>query len=208
MGVKERRIRQKENLRQEILNAARRLFAKDGYENVSMRKIAEKIEYSPTTIYLYFEDKAELFFHLCEETFAQLLKRLEAQHQEAVNNGGTDPLTCLKNGLRTYIDFGLKHPNHYKIVFINRPEHYERPELYFSEVSTGMKTYNYLRQMVEECVKQKKFREIDVEAACQALWAATHGLTSLFITDPEFPWIDKDKLIDITIDTMIAGLKT
>ena len=70
MGTTERRARAKQLLRGEILDAARELFIKHGYENVSMRKIAEKIEYSPTTIYLYFHDKSEILHTLCEETFA------------------------------------------------------------------------------------------------------------------------------------------
>jgi len=69
MGVQERRAREKKELRQEILDAARDLFVREGFENVSMRKIAEKIEYSPTTIYLYFQDKADLLDCICEETF-------------------------------------------------------------------------------------------------------------------------------------------
>ena len=80
MGVKERKARQKKFLRQEILDAASELFVKDGYENVSMRRIADKIEYSPTTIYLYFKDKAELLEQVCQETFArlkQVLVRIE-----------------------------------------------------------------------------------------------------------------------------------
>src|SRR5215469_11069349 len=76
MGVKERKLRQKKFLRQEILDAASELFVKEGFENVSMRRIAEKIEYSPTTIYLYFKDKAELLEQVCHETFARLTAHL------------------------------------------------------------------------------------------------------------------------------------
>jgi AcrR family transcriptional regulator len=68
MGVQERRARQKEGVREEILDAARTLFVKEGYEHVSMRKIAEKVEYAPGTIYLYFRDKAEILDRICEET--------------------------------------------------------------------------------------------------------------------------------------------
>ena len=57
MGVKERRAREKEQLRRQIIAAARELFVNEGYENVSMRKIADKIEYSPTMIYLYFKTR-------------------------------------------------------------------------------------------------------------------------------------------------------
>src|ERR1051325_9122200 len=107
MGTQQRRAREKEALRQEILDAARELFAKEGYENVSMRKVAEKIEYSPTTIYLYFESKADLLYFICEETFAKLHKKMES-----LNEGCDDPLDCLRKGMRAYIEFGLRHPNH------------------------------------------------------------------------------------------------
>ena len=60
MGVQERRARQKESVREEILDAPRTLFVKDGYEHVSLRKMTEKMEYAPGTIYLYFRDKAEI----------------------------------------------------------------------------------------------------------------------------------------------------
>ena len=78
MGVKERRARQKEGVREEILDAARTLFVKEGYEHVSIRKIAEKVEYAPGTIYLYFHDKAEILDRICEETFSKLAKRMAA----------------------------------------------------------------------------------------------------------------------------------
>ena len=78
MGVMERKAREREELKQQILDAARELFVRDGYESVSMRKIADKIEYSPAAIYTYFKDKDEILDCLCEETFLQL-----HQHQLA-----------------------------------------------------------------------------------------------------------------------------
>ena len=65
MGVKERREREKSETRDKILDAARELFVTEGYEGVSMRKVADKIEYSPTAIYVHFADKEELFRELC-----------------------------------------------------------------------------------------------------------------------------------------------
>src|SRR6202050_5466761 len=106
MGLTERRDRQKMALRQEILTAARELFAKEGYENVSMRRIAEKIEYSPTTIYLYFRDKDELLHEMCSETFALLTRKLTK-----LLAADGDPLDKLRMGLNAYVQFGLKHPN-------------------------------------------------------------------------------------------------
>src|ERR1043165_5835116 len=105
MGTMERRTREKARLRQEILDAARAIFLEEGYDALTMRRVAKKIEYSPTAIYLYFKDKAELVQALCDETFAKLVKRLQD-----LSKKHTDPLAHLEAGLRAYIDFGLKNP--------------------------------------------------------------------------------------------------
>src|SRR5882724_4499666 len=112
MSVQERRAREKANIREEILEAARALFVKEGYEHVSMRKIAEKIEYAPGTIYLYFRDKAEILERLCEETFSKLEQRMQA-----INADPSDPLEGLRRGLRTYVQFGIDNPHHYIVSF-------------------------------------------------------------------------------------------
>ena len=200
MGSKQRREREKESLRREILDAARELFVKEGYENVSMRRIAEKIDYSPTTIYLYFEDKGDLLFQVCEETFSKLANKSESLLAEMA-----DPAATLRKIARAYVDFGLRYPNHYKVTFINRPELRDMSKCY--ENSMGQKAFNLLKECVAQCVRRKKFRRVNVEAASQALWASVHGITALLITHPNFPWSDRNKLIDLVIDTMIEGLK-
>lgn len=201
MGVQERRARQKEELRQEILDAARELFFTEGYESFSMRKLAERIEYSPTTIYLYFKDKAELFNSLCEETFAKLARKLEKLRHQYEG----DPLSFMREGLRAYIEFGLKHPHHYTVTFLLAPK---ESEDYQFEGSFGERTFNYLRAAVEWCVAAKQFRPVDVDATAQALWAAIHGVTALLIVHQGFPFVPKAKLIEQTIETMIRGLRT
>jgi AcrR family transcriptional regulator len=108
----------KENLRQEIMDAARELFVAEGYGSVSMRKIADKIDYSPTTIYLYFTDKSDLLHQICEQTFANL-----AQNIKSIQQLSDNPLEKLRSGLREYVHFGLKHPSQYEIVFITPLPH-------------------------------------------------------------------------------------
>ena len=203
MSVKERREREKEELRQGILDAARELFATEGYENVSMRKIAEKIDYSPTTIYLYFKDKDELLRSVCEETFTKLVKKFE----DIVANT-SDPIEQLRQVGRAYIGFGLDHPNHYKVTFMQagRPGPMEDQKFDYHG-SMGEKCFLQLRSIVEECVQQRKIRAVDLDTTSQALWAVVHGITSLLISHPDFPWVDKDRLIDQVIDVMTEGLK-
>jgi AcrR family transcriptional regulator len=199
MGLKERREREKESMRQEILDAARDLFVSQGYENVTMRKVAEKIEYSPTTIYLYFQDKSDLMHSVCEETFERLSRKLERILQSP-----GDPVERLKRGLRAYVEFGLQNPQHYRATFMT--PHAVDPDRVLVPGSAGMKAFSILQQGVADCIQAGKFRNTDVESASQALWAAAHGITSLLIAHAAFPWVSRDKLISLITDSMMAGL--
>ena len=200
MGTKERRAREKEQLRRQIISAARELFVNEGYENVSMRKIADKIEYSPTVIYLYFKDKADLLDSACQETLLGLLDTVELLKRDKNN-----PVESLRKSGKAYVDFGLKYPQDYKLTFVIRPQF--QKGLGLEEGSVGERVFSYLCAMVSECVRQKAFRQVDVETTGQALWSAVHGVTLLLIDFPDFPWTATDKLIDTVIDTMIEGLK-
>jgi AcrR family transcriptional regulator len=202
MGVQERRAREKKELRQEILDAARDMFVREGFENVSMRKIAEKIEYSPTTIYLYFKDKADLLDCICEETFARLVRK-----QNAIDQMPGEPIERLKKGLRAYIEFGLKYPNHYKVALMMTEDFEERLQCERSR-EMGKKAYIHLRNEVARCAELGLIQVADVDASAQVLWANIHGLTSLLITHPRFPWMDRNVLIDTTIENSVAGLQT
>lgn len=199
MGVQERRAREKKELRQEILDAARDLFVHEGYENVSMRKIADKIEYSPTTIYLYFQDKADLLDCVCEETMSRLVRK-----QTTLEQSIADPLERLRETLRGYIEFGLKHPNHYKVTFMMLQPVAEGSRCRSREM--GKRAFHFLRITLAQCIEQHLLQVADIEASAQALWATIHGLTSLVITHPKFPWVDRDLLINTVIETSIAGM--
>jgi AcrR family transcriptional regulator len=106
MGVKDRRARQKQLLRQQILDAARELLVEEGYDQLSMRKVAERIDYSPTAIYLHFKDKQELVFSLCEESFAKLVRELETlgrKHSQLTKAKKAEGFTETE-GLNNYIE--------------------------------------------------------------------------------------------------------
>jgi AcrR family transcriptional regulator len=201
VSVKERREREKQELRQEILEAARQLFVEEGYEHVSMRKIADKIDYSPTTIYLYFRDKEDLLHAICDETFA----RLVAEFQR-IKSRTPDPLERLRRIGRAYIEFGLSHPNHYRVAFMT--PHQERPgETPFQyQGSMGEKCFLQLLSTVDECVALGKLPPLNIEAASQALWCAVHGVTSALISFTKFPWVGTDRLIGQALEMMLRGL--
>jgi AcrR family transcriptional regulator len=204
MGVKDRRARQKTLLRKQILDAARELLVRDGYEKLSMRRVAERIDYSPTAIYLHFKDKQELVSSLCDETFARLVRELETLPAEFA-----DPVVRLRKGMERYIAFGLKYPDHYLPTFVlPLPEHLdaERREAAASE-SNGMRAFACLRECIADGVKTRKLRKMDPDVAARAAWAGIHGITSLLIVHDAFPWGDKKAVAATMVDTLIEGLR-
>src|SRR5258708_2514499 len=112
MGTLERRGRQKQEVRGKILDAARELFASEGYEAVTMRQIADKIEYTPTTIYGHFKDKAELLAELCRVDFATLASAYGKLAR--VKN----PIDRIRQIGHAYIQFAVEYPNHYRLMFM------------------------------------------------------------------------------------------
>ena len=196
MGTKERQVRERTKVRQAILDAARDLFVKQGFEHVSIRKIAEKIEYAPGTIYLYFRDKAEILDRICEETFSKLAQRMHAINQDPAN-----PLDGLRRGLRTYVQFGVDNPNHYVCTFVQAKQipHDHQPK-------AGERCFDNLRAAVQRCIDAGQLNCEDVEEVAQALWAGVHGVTTLLISC-SFPFIEQNRLIDRVVFILIEGIR-
>ncbi len=202
MAIDDRKKREKELLRRLILDAARELFVAQGYENVSMRKIAEQIEYSPTTIYLYFKDKSQLLQEICETSFEKLADEIR-KSQEL---GGT-PLEILRRVMMAYVDFGLNNPYHYDVVFISPKQKYFRENGYSYEGSASQRAFEILAESVTECARAGFFGPGNPAVIAQTLWAGLHGVTSLLITHEGFPFAERQILTKSVIDTMIRGLR-
>ena len=185
MGVAERREREKQELRQQILDTAREMFAAEGYEAVTMRRIAEAIEYSPTAIYLYFKDKEELINELCHSDFRALAKEFQKIAQIA------DPVERLKKAGMSYIEFGLAYPNHYRLMFMTK---HPKPTaaMQADKGNPEQDAYAVLKVIVKECIKEGRFRDEyeDVEGVAQMLWAGVHGIVSLWIAKCEDDWVE------------------
>jgi AcrR family transcriptional regulator len=189
------RERYRDVLRRTILDAAREAFVRDGYEGVSMRRLAEKIGCSHANLYLHFEDKEALFDCLVEESFDQFAEGLRRAFQSA---RGGDPVQLVRKAGRAYVEFGLANPSVYEFAFLMR-----RPA---RKPDKPHVAYERLQSLVRRCMEEKRFRRMDVDAASQALWAAAHGITSLLILRPAFPWADRDKLIGRVIDAAVNDL--
>jgi AcrR family transcriptional regulator len=171
MGVTERREREREEVRKKILDAARDLFATRGYDHVTMRAVADAIEYSPTAIYHHFEDKDDLVKALCEEDFARLFGAL--QHQVPPE----DAVESIRHLGRAYAAFGVGYPNHYRFMFMTPGKDcIKEPD------SPGDKSFSLLRAAVSQAIATGRFVKGDADAMAQVLWAGIHGAVSLLIT--------------------------
>src|SRR5215208_2413747 len=115
MGTKERHERDRQRVQESILAAARDLFIAEGYQHVSMRKIAERIEYSAAAIYGYFPRKDDIFFALAEEGFRILAGGVSAAVRDI-----PDPLERIRRGLWAFYEFAKRFPEYFALMFLDR----------------------------------------------------------------------------------------
>lgn len=200
MGVREKRAKYKEEFRREILDAARDLFVNEGYENFSMRKLAEKIDYSPATIYLYFKDKDDLLFAICEDVAEHFFASLTT-----ITTTNGDPLESLRQALLYLIAFGCTNPNEYKFLFMTSPKVYGTPEEFMEKESMARSSYFVFREIVMNCIATGRLQEIDVDVLTQALTVATHGLAVLTVYKTSFPWVDRNVLGHTLVEGLLRG---
>jgi AcrR family transcriptional regulator len=197
MGILERREREKEEVRRKILDAARDLFAAEGYERVTMRRIAEAIEYSPTTIYNHFEDKDDLVKALCDEDFAALLG---AVRPPAPTDDAVETIRQIGRG---YAAFGLAYPNHYRFMFMTTAKFQQPQEL----SGGGQQAFSLLLSAVTRAVATKRFIDIEPLAAAQVLWSGIHGAVALLITLPAECWPQGPATPDLIERVLDHGLR-
>ncbi len=173
MGIAERKERERLEMRQRIIHGAMQMFLEEGYEKTSIRNIAEKIEYSPATIYLYYKDKDELLYDVQREAFEQLITIFS---KEAT---AEDPYKRLEQICRTYIKFGREHTEMYDLMFIIRAPMNVVDEQHLW--TNGHDAFGFLVQCLSECIEQKLVRFKNVMTAALSVWAMGHGLVSLDI---------------------------
>ncbi len=202
MEIAEKRAKQKEEVRRDILDAARDLFVTEGYEKFSMSKLAKKTEYSPATIYLYFKNKDELFFAMCEDVAGRFFADLTD-----IKTAYTDPLESLRQVLLNLIKIGFNNPDEYKFLFITRPQAYGTLEEFMEKESMARNSYLVFREIVKNCIETGKFQAIDIDVLTQVLAVATCGLATLTAYKTSFPWIDRNVLAHTLVEGLLRGYR-
>jgi len=207
MGTAERRERERQEMQILILDAARDLFANEGYEAVTMRKIAEKIEYSPTAIYFHFRDKLSLLRALVDRDFAAFGSALQRIGRVA------DPVERLRRMGYAYVDFALENPNHYRFLFMTQHPAIASEESAIRRGDPDQDAYAFLRETVAEAIAQRRFRDDlqDPDLVAQLAWGAAHGVVSLHNVKCSNDWMEwrspretARRLIDLAIQSMLA----
>jgi AcrR family transcriptional regulator len=177
MGSTERRARERAEMRERILDAARNLFASEGYEAVTLRKVADCIEYCPATIYKYFEDKDEMVRALVEDDIAMVMATIRPSMEKQT------PLERLRSFGCAYIEMGLERPNHYRLLFMTPLLPVDDPLFRKKPADPNTDSYGLFLSVVQECLDAGLFRP-DITDAClvaQTIWAGLHGVLSLHI---------------------------
>jgi len=170
MGISERKEKEKADLRKSILDAARDLFLEKGFEHTSIRNIAERIEYSPTTIYLYFKDKDSIFLELHNEGFQILGQQMYALTQVE------DPMERLKAMGRMYVHFAKENPGYYDLMFVqNAPMDCLNEEKW----EAGSSAFDVLKLTVQQCMDKGYLPFDDAEMGAFSIWSTMHGMCTL-----------------------------
>ena len=196
--VRRQRARRGEGdrLRAEILDAASQLLLRTGdREAVSIRAVADAVGVTPPSIYLHFADKAELINAVCLRHFVDLDRYIMAAIE-----GTEDPLEELRLRGKAYVRFGREHPEQYRILFMSRPS--SMPDAWTPETMLENAAFTHHLEAV-----QRAFPDLaDPYLVAIGLWATVHGVVSLLISQPDFPWPDLDALLDHLLDTQGRGI--
>lgn len=196
---------ERQQLRTQIIDAARELFVSRGVEAVTMREIAKRIGYSATSIYLHFADKEAVLRAICDTDFLALATSLKNILQIA------NPIERLHTMGRGYATFALTHPNHYRMMFMTERTPCDPAESSLQQNNAEQDAYFQLKSVVNDVYAAGCFRADlhDVDLIAQTIWAGMHGVCSLQINMAEDKWVEWSSISDrlqLMQEVMMRGL--
>jgi len=199
MTVKERREREINEMRNLIIDAAAKIFAEEGLENVSVRKIAKRIEYSPAIIYHYFHDKDEIINHVMSIGYSKIISALTS-----VKIPLDQPAERLKALTRKYIEAALNMPDEFEAVQLsNSPDILAYTSSMFKGAAAKKPALGILFQCIKEIYKDKNIDDNSIELTAQVIAASTFGLIIKLIIEKDIGEEQKKLIIDHYIDMIV-----
>lgn len=203
MDVKERQRPDREAISRSILDAARVLFVVEGYTNVSLRKIAEKVGYSPAAIYSYFDSKDDIFLALAEEGFHMLF-----QSGVCARDAHPDlaPVDCIRAAFLNLYEFSKAHPEYHALMFLDRS---------VPKISQDWQRFGFVREMgvqlttlIDQAIARGDFPAgSNSEVIFRVLMAAVQGVSTMRLCDRLAPGEDADALAYATLEAALTGLR-
>jgi len=187
--------------RAEILQAAERIFVRDGYQGATIRKIAEEVGVSSTALYMHFRDKDEILLEICEGAVTTLL----ASNND-ISERPIDAVSRVRLMLEAYMRFGLQNPNTYRLTFCSSPGQISaiRHEV---AADLGARCYDRFMSAVAGIAAEGRLRVGDADSAAHTLWAACHGLVSLRTGGhSKADTTDDETLMALMLDSLFNGL--
>lgn len=177
MSTKDRKAREKEELKSLILKNAQKLFVEKGIEQTTIRNIADSIEYSVGTVYLYFKDKNAILHALHTQGFTQMGKEFSVLHNVI------HPMERLKAMGKVYINFALNNPDMYELMFTMKAPMQYLNDIDNEEWQEGKGTFLALKETIKDCLNQGYFKNHDLEPLSFMIWSVVHGMCSLYISN-------------------------
>lgn len=201
MGSSERKEREKAELKELILETAKKILLKSGKQGLSIRKIAKEIEYSPATLYIYFKDKDEILHELMEMGFMRM-------NTYMVHAFGTmDPVERIYEIGKAYVKFGLEQKDWYDLMF-NSDEPMKHMEKCREDWDDGMALFNILTISCREAIQKHGLHQFNEQILALQLWSCVHGLVNLAQSErlEIIQHKDSRELIDSVMESMMQTI--
>ncbi|GFP76012.1 TetR/AcrR family transcriptional regulator [Clostridium fungisolvens] len=203
MGIQDRRERERQEKKELILNAAKDIINTEGIDSVTVRKIADKIEYTAPIIYHYFKDKDEIIDCIMREGYKKIIESISIM--EDIDG---EPASRLEVALRNYINMALKMKEEYRNLLLNSsPNVLQHTSVLFEGASKERKAIGILCKCIESLWNESDIDKSKIEVTAQIIWTSTFGLIIRLMIEDFITIEQKEKLINCHIEAVFKILK-
>jgi AcrR family transcriptional regulator len=207
MGSTERREREKQALQTQILDATRAILSERGYEGLTMRAVADRVEYSAAALYKHFTDREELVRALCARDFYAFAQVLNARPGAALD-ADADPIDRLRGIGRSYAEFAIQHPEQYRVMFMAAMPGSD----VIQHGDPEQDAYALVSGAVQVALDAGHFRGLDKDLIAQTMWSTMHGVVAIEITHlcvkkPHIPFAPLEDRVETALEGILLGLE-